>query len=117
MARDFYDEVMRSEKFRDAREHFKRACWASRIHLKEWDQALEKYGDHGREVPIIGRDHFPEKVKASLRELSEMIARELSAAYAARPKRVRQTTMCEMERIIAHEEGTGGKGLRIRDYF
>jgi len=109
-----YDELMSGSRFADAREHFRRACFASKLHGASVDQALALYGDHGPQVSGIWRDHFPEDVKDHLRALAREVTTEGDAARAARPKRVRMETMRLLASLVAEQYGHGFYGPQPR---
>jgi hypothetical protein len=73
--------------------------------------AFDKYGDHGSHVSGVVRDHFPPEIKNELRELASAIAKQLDAAYAARPKGVRKTTIRMIGSAVAKHVGYGSYGV------
>lgn len=108
------DALLYSEAWKEPREHFRRACWASRTHAKVAEQALEMYGDHGAQISGCVRDHFPEDVKNNLRNLARECANEVNRAWAARPKYVRKETMRRLASLIAERDGSGFYGPQPR---
>lgn len=95
-----------------ARELFALACFASRAHSIVADAALTTYGAHGAPISGCVRDHFPGWVKDRLRELARDVTRYSDAAYAARPARVRVSTMRKLARAVARRDGSGFYGPR-----
>ncbi len=91
---------------------FALACKFSR----EWDSALDDalrvYGDHGPFISGCGRDHFPESVKDSLRELARKVTAASDGAYASRPRGVRVETIRKLGRAVAKRDGSGFYGPR-----
>ena len=109
-----YDELMYGSQFADAREHFRRACFASKLHITSAEQALALYGDHGPQISGCVRDHFPEDVKDHLRALAREVTAEGDAARAARPKHVRTETMRLLASLVAEKYGHGFYGPQPR---
>jgi hypothetical protein len=95
-----------------ARAHFAAACVASREHVSMAASALAVYGDRGPLIAGCIRDHFPQPVRDSLRDLALMVGRASDAAWAARPARVRAATMRALSRAVAARDGSGYYGPR-----
>lgn len=68
-------------------------------------EALAKYGRHGPLVSGVIRNHFPEAVKGSLRELNRAKNECLKSGFASKPKHVRMSTMVKLLRAIEKEYG------------
>lgn len=97
-------------KFDKAIEHFTRSVMASKEHSSLVESALNKYGDHGPQISGIVREHFPESVKYKLRDLARKVTAESDAAWAARPKGVRDSTMRKLSQAVAKLHGSGFYG-------
>lgn len=93
-----------------ARELFEGACRISRDYDQALAVALDTYGDHGPSISGAGREHFPTCTKDYLRSLARNVGILSRAAYAARPKRVRLTTMRALARAVAARDGSGFYG-------
>lgn len=93
-----------------ARYLFEQACRASRMHDAETKAALQRYGEHGPQISGCVRAHFPEEVKNRLRGLAQAVTHRSDAAYAARPPRVRFTTMRHLAQSVATRDGAGFYG-------
>jgi hypothetical protein len=89
---------------------FEKATKASRAHSKLASESLDKYGDHGSHISGVLRDHFPKDVKDKLRKHARDINKYADAAYYARPKGVRNTTMQALAGAVATKTGTGFYG-------
>ena len=89
---------------------FAAACHQSRAWDNELHVACKRYGGHGPTISGCGRDHFPASLKDSLRALARDVTTLYDAAYAARPSRVRQSTMRALSRAIAARDGSGFYG-------
>lgn len=89
---------------------FEKATKASRAHSKLASESLDKYGDHGSHISGVLRDHFPKDVKDKLRKHARDINTHADAAYYARPKGVRNTTMQALAGAVATKTGTGFYG-------
>lgn len=81
---------------------------------RRWDAlmqaACEEYGDHGPLISGCGREHFPNTVKDQLRALARLASDANTEAYAARPSRVRMSTMRALARDVATYYGSGRYG-------
>ena len=93
-----------------AAEYFAAACHQSRAWDSEFSVARMKYGAHGLNISGCGRDHFPDHVKRELRELARQVSAFSDLAHAARPPRVRLSTMRALSRAIAARDGSGFYG-------
>jgi hypothetical protein len=91
-------------------ELFAAACHQSRAWDSEYSIARMKYGAHGPAVSGIGRDHFPDPVKARLRDLARQVSAFSEAGHGARPKGVRRATMIKLGRAVAARDGAGFYG-------
>lgn len=89
---------------------FADACRISRQHAEEAAAALRTYGAHGPDVSGCVREHFPQCTRDYLRSLARNVAILTDAAYAARPPRVRLSTMRALARAIAQRDGSGYYG-------
>lgn len=89
---------------------FADACHLSRQHDEAAAEALAKYGSHGPDISGVVRDHFPACTKDYLRSLARNINILSDAAYAARPERVRLTTMRALAHAVAARDGSGFYG-------
>lgn len=94
---------------------FAKACKASRMHARESRRALANYGDKGAAISGCVRDHFPDSIKEQLRRLARLVTESSDAAYKARPKGVRFSTMRELARDIATRDGCGFYGPQSRN--
>lgn len=92
--------------------HFVLACAASVSHSRLAARSLRKYGAHGPLISGSVRDHFPEPVRDTLRDLAREVTRQSNAAYACRPPRVRLATMRALGRAVAARDGSGYYGPR-----
>lgn len=92
--------------------HFEQACKASRDHVKLASESLERLGDHGSLIAGVVRDHFDDQTKDRLRDLAREVTRHSDLAYAARPKRVRLSTIREIGKLVARRDGSGYYGPR-----
>jgi hypothetical protein len=102
--------ILNREDLAKARFHFFNACACSIAHDKAAALALTQYGDHGPNIAGCVRDHFPADVKDHLRGLARDVTLHSDAAYAARPKRVRMSTMRALSRACAQDGGSGFYG-------
>lgn len=89
---------------------YEAACLVSRGHNAVLSEALSTYGDHGPDVSGVGRDHFPEPIKAHLRALARTVGTLCDAAWEARPTRVRRDTIRALGRAVAARDGCGFYG-------
>lgn len=89
---------------------FAAACHQSRAWDSEMHVACKRYGGHGPAVSGCGRDHFPHSLKDSLRTLARDVATLSDAAYAARPPRIRLSTLRALSRAVAARDGSGFYG-------
>jgi len=89
---------------------FANACRISRRHDEEAAEALRTYGAHGPDIAGCVRDHFPQSTRDHLRSLARDAARMAAAAYAARPPRVRMSTMRALAQAVARRDGSGYYG-------
>ncbi len=103
-------DILKDPKFATVTAHYERACKASRLHKAESARALANYGDHGPQISGCVRDHFPSAVKERLRNLAQIVGREMDAAKAARPKYVRMATIIDIGRSVATRDGVGFYG-------
>lgn len=93
-----------------AAELFADACRISREHCAAAADALHRYGDHGPDVSGCVREHFPAYTKDHLRSLARNVSILSAAAFAARPPRVRLSTMRALARAVAARDGGGFYG-------
>ena len=93
-----------------AAELFADACRISRDHARAAADALSAYGAHSADVSGCVRDHFPECTKSYLRALARNVSILTSAAHAARPARVRVSTLRALARAVAARDGAGFYG-------
>jgi hypothetical protein len=93
-----------------AASYFIEACRASRAHSRFAESALRFYGSHGPSVSGCVRDHFPDTVKAVLRNLARNAGDASAKAYRARPARVRESTIRKLGQEIARSHGSGFYG-------
>lgn len=91
-------------------EYFAAACHKSRAWDNELRVACFRYGGHGAAISGAGRSHFPDQVKAELRELARQVAAFSQLAYDAKPPRVRVSTIRALGRAIAARDGSGFYG-------
>jgi hypothetical protein len=103
-------ELLKRKDLQAAAKLFAKATKASRAHSKLTSESLDKYGDHGPQISGVIRDHFPKGVKDKLRTLAREVSKHSDAAYTARPKGVRLTTMRELSRAVATKTGHGFYG-------
>lgn len=89
---------------------YARAMAASRAWDAAGAAALERFGDHGPQISGCLRDHFSPDVKDQLRALARQVSTELDAAWAARPRGVRTTTMRQLRDAIRARDGGGFYG-------
>lgn len=92
------------------RDMFAAACKASRQHSKLATWALNRYGDYGPPISGCVRDHFPKRVKDTLRQRALDVTMCSMAAWDHRPKRIRHTTMQKLSRAVAQRDGSGYYG-------
>jgi hypothetical protein len=102
-------------KFHTAETHFMLSCAASRAHIDLAKSAFRLYGDHGAQVSGCVRDHFPEAVKETLRQLARQCREHSEAAHAARPKFARKAFMVRVGQNVAARDGAGFYGPQPRD--
>lgn len=93
-----------------AAELFADACRISQDHMRAAASALNTYGAHGPDVSGCVREHFPECTKSYLRSLARNVSILTAAANAARPARVRVSTMRALARAVAARDGAGFYG-------
>ncbi len=105
-------QILTNPKFTDVVSHFENACKASREHSALASKSLDRFGDQGSQISGVVRDHFPADVKDNLRELARTVTRESDAAYAARPKYTRLTTIRSIGQMVARRDGSGFYGPR-----
>lgn len=103
-------ELLARKDMQPAIKLFEKATKASRAHSKLASESLDKYGDHGSHISGVLRDHFPKDVKDKLRQHARDINTHADAAYYARPKGVRNTTMQALAGAVATKTGTGFYG-------
>lgn len=89
---------------------FADACRISRQHAEEAAAALRTYGAHGADIAGCVRVHFPVVTKDYLRSLARNVSILTDAAHAARPPRVRLSTMRALARAVAQRDGSGYYG-------
>lgn len=103
-------DILSRHDLEQSAEYFRAACHQSRA----WDNLLRvsifRYGGHGPAISGIGRAHFPDDVKAELRDLARQVSAFSELAYSARPKRVRVATIRALGRAIAARDGSGFYG-------
>jgi hypothetical protein len=97
-------------KFARAVEHFRLAVESSKQHSALAASALKKYGSHGPDISGVVRDHFPANVKTDLRLLARNVTEQRDAAWAARPRGVRASTMRRLGTEVADRYGSGFYG-------
>lgn len=100
-------------RFAEAARQFELAAKASREHRVLLARSLVHYGEQGISISVIGRTHFPERVKHQLRELAQQVNVYNSAGEAARPPKVRRQTMWQLARAICLRDGTGFYGFQV----
>ena len=93
-----------------AAELFADACRISQDHMRAAASALNTYGAHGPDVSGCVRERFPECTKSYLRSLARNVSILTAAANAARPARVRVSTMRALARAVAARDGAGFYG-------
>lgn len=103
-------DLLADSDFLASANHFARACAASRAHQDLAIRSCEAYGNHGAPISGCVRDHFPIEVKNRLRGLARRVTNETSAAWGARPPRVRASTMRRLASAIARRDGSGFYG-------
>lgn len=101
-------------KLETARRLFADACRTSRLHSAFAEAGFAAHGDHGALISGCVREHFPEELKNTLRQLARATTELSDLAYAARPRYVRFATMRELSRDIATRDGSGFYGPRAR---
>jgi hypothetical protein len=102
--------LLANPKFEAARDHFADACKFSRLHSEFAQAQLRVFGDHGPAISGCVRDHFPADRKETLRELARKVSECSDRAWAARPARVRSSTMRKLARLVAQRDGSGFYG-------
>ena len=105
-------QLLDNPKFATVVSHFEQCCKASRDHSQLASESLDRFGDQGSQISGVVRDHFPVDVKDRLRELARTVTRESDAAYAARPKYTRVTTIRAIGQLVAKRDGSGFYGPR-----
>lgn len=103
-------ELLARKDMQPAIKLFEKATRASRAHSRLVSESMDKYGDQGPQISGIIREHFPTDVKNRLRKLARDINKYADAAYYARPKGVRNTTMQALAGAVATKTGTGFYG-------
>ncbi len=103
-------ELLARKDMQPAIKLFEKATRASRAHYRLVSDSMDEYGDQGPQISGIVREHFPTDVKNRLRKLSRDINKYADAAYYARPKGVRNTTMQALAGAVATKTGTGFYG-------
>lgn len=93
-----------------ARDLFRQAVTVSADHAKALSAAVDKYGERGAWISGIGQQHFPAAVKNKLRDLAREVTTLSNRAWAARPARVRDSTMRELAAAVANRYGHGFYG-------
>lgn len=93
-----------------AQDKFESACHCSRAYDAKLAEYLAQYGAHGPDVSGAGRDHFPEDAKDHLRRIAHAVSRMSDEGFAARPSRVRQSTMRRLAAEVATRDGSGFYG-------
>jgi hypothetical protein len=89
---------------------FAEACRFSREHVTLAAEACETYGGHGTPVSGCVRSHFPDDMKNRLRLLAIQSAEASGRGFAARPARVRTSTMRRIAQLVATRDGSGFYG-------
>jgi hypothetical protein len=102
--------LLERRDLRAARDWFEIACAASRYHSEIAARALAEHGDQGPEISGVVRDHFPEHVKETLRQMAAAVTKHTDAAYKLRPRGVRHSTMKALARAVAASRGSGFYG-------
>lgn len=102
--------LLARKDLRAAQDWFGIACAASRYHSEIASRALAEHGDHGPQVSGIVREHFPEHIKETLRQMAQAVTKHTDAAYKLRPTGVRHSTMRALARAVAAEQGSGFYG-------
>lgn len=103
-------DLLADIKLAKAADRFAKACGASRRHSELAAQYLKEYGDHGSLISGCVRDHFPDDEKNTLRLLAFLVTEYSDAAYAARPARVRHSTIRKLGQLVATRDGAGFYG-------
>lgn len=101
-------------KFAVAAAHFALSVAASRAHSAMTAEAGKLYGWQGALISGCVRDHWPETVKDALRMLAREVSTQTDLGFAAKPSRVRISTMRELGRDIATRDGSGYYGFSAR---
>ncbi len=94
-------DILNRADLAQARFHFYEACSFSIAHGIAAPRALEQYGEHGALISGCVRVHFPADVKEHLRGLAQDVTKASNAAWAAKPARVRDSTMRKLSRACA----------------
>lgn len=102
--------ILSRPDLQEAARWFELACIYSRVHSKAVADALRDFGDHGPQISGIMRDHFPDPVKETLRDLAHVVTECSDKAWAARPRGVRLATMRALARAVARRDGSGFYG-------
>jgi len=89
---------------------FREAASCSRRWNELFIASLKVYGDHGSQISGIGREHFPENIKALLRDLAHKVTQWNEKGRANRPRRVRVETMNRLAREVCQRDGSGFYG-------
>lgn len=89
---------------------FELTCAASKTHSRYAALAFALHGDHGPLISGCVRDHFPPDVKDALRQLAREVTELSGRAWAARPPRIRLTTMRRLGQEVATRDGSGYYG-------
>lgn len=103
-------DILNRLDLEEAQRLFALSCRAARAHDREAKRALSNYGSHGPAISGCVRDHFPDGTKNMLRELARHVREKSDLAYAARPSRVRVSTMRKLARAVAARDGSGFYG-------
>jgi len=97
-------------RFMPGASYFVIACRAARAHDRLAAACIASYGGHGPDVSGCVRDHFPDHIKDTLRGLAKLARESSESGYAARPARVRMSTMRKLAGQIAAAHGSGFYG-------
>ena len=103
-------EILSRADLQPAADLFAAAAADSRLWDSMVSAAMFNHGDHGQQISGIGRDHFPESTKIVLRTLARRITALSDAAWAARPARVRNSTMRLLRQAVRARDGGGFYG-------
>ena len=105
MKKGSHNKLLLRDNLKPAAALFRKSVEASKKHSNKVADAFNKHGDHGPQISGVIRDHFPTDVKDDLRKLARDVSKFSDAAYAARPKGVRQNTMWKLSQAVADKYG------------